>query len=393
MSSSRLDSWLRGFLPLLCFAGIYCSWMENNIAWRAVQVCVFVMLGIQAVFRLRDSRPVRATWVLAPFAVIIAWAGLQVALGISVYAFATAGEALRWATYLAISFVSLQVFSEPHHVRRFTGIFIWASFATAIFSVIQYFTSGGKVFWTFGSTTYPKLGPFLSYDHYCSFIAIPLGMALYEGITNSSRRTWMLVAVAVLYASAVAGMSRAGVFLLTCEIIALLVLTKRRGMATGRSAAAVAGVLAAIAVPLLIGVGWERVYARYVNEMGSYRFRVDVALAAIDMIRDRPWTGFGLGTWVWVHPQFARIGFSGPAINAAHNDWLQWFGDGGVLMFAAMLAIFGFAARYAWIRPWMIGVPVVFLHSLIDFPMQGRFLPLVVFTVMGAGMASRSVRS
>jgi hypothetical protein len=30
-----------------------------------------------------------------------------------------------------------------------------------------------------------------------------------------------------------------------------------------------------------------------------------------------------------------------------------------------------------------MGVPIVFLHSLIDFPMQGHFLPAVVFLILG----------
>jgi hypothetical protein len=62
-------------------------------------------------------------------------------------------------------------------------------------------------------------------------------------------------------------------------------------------------------------------------------------------------------------------------------------------MFASMLVIFGTALRYAWKHPWMVGIAAVFLHSLIDFPMQGRFLPLVVFTVMGLGAARSSLRS
>jgi hypothetical protein len=33
--------------------------------------------------------------------------------------------------------------------------------------------------------------------------------------------------------------------------------------------------------------------------------------------------------------------------------------------------------------PWALGVPMVFLHSVIDFPMQGRFLPAFVFLILG----------
>ena len=55
------------------------------------------------------------------------------------------------------------------------------------------------------------------------------------------------------------------------------------------------------------------------------------------------------------------------------------------------------AAALVPLTPWGLGVPIVFLHCLIEFPMQGRFLPAVVFLVFGvaAGAARRrrSVRS
>jgi O-antigen ligase len=100
------------------------------------------------------------------------------------------------------------------------------------------------------------------------------------------------------------------------------------------------------------------------------------------MVAANPAHGFGLGTWTTVYPSFAEKDF-GVFINAAHNDWLQSAADGGLPMLACMLALFGGSMAILRRAPWAAGVPVAFLHGLVDFPMQGRFLPAVVFLTLG----------
>jgi O-antigen ligase len=128
-------------------------------------------------------------------------------------------------------------------------------------------------------------------------------------------------------------------------------------------------------------VGWDYLYGRF-QQHDPYAGRREVAAATLTMVKASPAHGFGLGTWTAVYPAFASKDF-GVFINAAHNDWLQWGSDGGVPMLACILALF--AASLAMVRraPWALGVPIVFVHCLIDFPMQGRFLPAVVFLVFG----------
>ena len=134
-------------------------------------------------------------------------------------------------------------------------------------------------------------------------------------------------------------------------------------------------------------VGWDALYER-LRIPDPYSGRREVASATVQMFEANPWKGWGMGTWTEVYPAYAQKDF-GVFINAAHNDWLQWGAEGGTPLLACLFLLFGASVFLAWKVPWALGVPVVFLHSVIDFPMQGRFLPAIVFLVLG--IATRSV--
>jgi O-antigen ligase len=146
-------------------------------------------------------------------------------------------------------------------------------------------------------------------------------------------------------------------------------------------ARAVLGSLAAVAI--LTGVvGWEPLWKR-LQEPHPYSLRKDLVLSSIAMVRDRPLTGFGLGTWPEAYPGYARFD-DGTYVNQAHNDWIQWASEGGLLFLAAMLAIAAWSVGPALRSLWGVGILSVWLHALIDYPMQQRpALAAFFFTLLG----------
>jgi O-antigen ligase len=147
-----------------------------------------------------------------------------------------------------------------------------------------------------------------------------------------------------------------------------------------------AGVLA-LATLTFVGVfGWEQFWAK-LHGGGDDRMRIYAG--AVDLIRERPWTGFGLGTWTTVYPAYAHFD-EGLFMNAAHNDWLQWAGDGGLLTAAVLLILAASTLPRAFRSVWGIGIPVLFLHAVVDFPFQLPALVVTLFTLLGALAASGS---
>ena len=93
----------------------------------------------------------------------------------------------------------------------------------------------------------------------------------------------------------------------------------------------------------------------------------------------------------FVHECAAFAVFDPPGVfmNHAHNDWAEWTADGG-LPFLGLLAIFGCAlALRARQNLWTLGVPAVFAHALLDFPLHKSAIACVLFFLAGVSLSRR----
>jgi O-antigen ligase len=197
------------------------------------------------------------------------------------------------------------------------------------------------------------------------------------------------VIAAVLFASVIAGGSRTGTFLCLAEILVTPVVAFARSQISSRTLARVlAGCVGAVVFFSLI-VGPDSIWRR-LQEANPYSIRLDLMRSSLQMIRDRPVAGFGLGAWSAAYPAYARFD-NGTFVNQAHNDWVQWAAEGGVPFFALMLGIAMWCIGPALRSLWGIGILAVFLHCLIDYPMQQRpALAAFFFAMIGALAAARS---
>jgi O-antigen ligase len=104
------------------------------------------------------------------------------------------------------------------------------------------------------------------------------------------------------------------------------------------------------------------------------------------MVKDHPWTGFGLGTFPAAYPAYA-IFDNGYAVNHAHNDWAEWAAEGGIPFVILLTAIAGASAFAAMRSGWGLGLMAVYVHGLVDFPMQ-RTGVVIWVSVIGAMLAA-----
>jgi len=172
--------------------------------------------------------------------------------------------------------------------------------------------------------------------------------------------------------------------LLEVVVIPLIALSQR--LISPRTAARV--LLLSLSTLVVLGAvaGWEVIWKR-LQEPHPYSLRQDFLLSSLEMVRERPLRGFGLGTWSEVYPGFARFD-DGLFANQAHNDWAQWAAEGGIPFFLLMVGVAGMAIRPAFRSLWGLGLLSVFLHCCIDYPMQQRpALAAFFFAMLGILMA------
>lgn len=326
---------------------------------------------------------------LHPIAILLAaaaaWGLLQIALHRTVYEWHTVEAALAWIANLCAFTIAL---------RRGRGGFLQTmlifAFALSIVATLTLLTSPpAKVFWIFDAAMdpHPTLGPFVYRNQYAAFIEAILPLAIVQAILDRKRSVLYILIAATLFASVVAGGSRAGSILCLAEILITPVVAYGRRLIPGRTLARViAGSLAAVAI-LTTVVGWEVIWNR-LQEPNPYSVRAELLRSSLEMVRDRPLFGFGLGTWSDAYPAYARFD-DGRFVNQAHNDWIQWAVEGGVPFFAILLAIAAWIAAPAVRSLWGVGMLAVFVHCLLDYPMQQRpALAAFFFAMLGSIAAS-----
>jgi O-antigen ligase len=245
-------------------------------------------------------------------------------------------------------------------------------------------TSPGRIFWLFESGYHNDvLGPFVNHDHYAAFIELLLPIALYEALTDRRRAMFGAAAAASMLASVVAGASRAGTVLVVAESALVLFLASRRGLPGGRKAFLY---LSAFALVFTAIVGVTHLWQR-LQDPDPFRGRRLMLISALAMTQARPLTGFGLGNFENAYPAYAAFD-DGVVVDHAHNDWVEWAAEGGLIFTCCLLLMVISAIRPAFRTIWGIGVISVFLHSLVDYPMQKPALALWVFVLLGVVIGS-----
>lgn len=268
---------------------------------------------------------------------------------------------LVWFGNLVAFWLALQV------RRRFTDLLLYFAFALSVFSVVQYFGEVGDA---------ARWGPFVSRDQYAAFIELVLPLALVPALGGERHTFRFAVMAAAMYATVIAGASRAGAVLTTAEIAIVQFAMWRRGRRSG------AMQLWPLAVVFVAVAGWAVLWNRF-SDPDPLGGRREIVASTVAMIEARPWTGFGLGTFRTVYPAYASVDF-GAVVQHAHNDWAEWAAEGGIPFSLMLLAIAVWSVPRALRGLWGIGIVAVFVHSLVDFPLQKPALELWLFAMLGA---------
>jgi hypothetical protein len=377
-------------LAVLLSYAVLAIWIDQRWAWSLVQIAIFASIAGWAAGQLRRPSPVRGSLWLAPLCAAPAWGLLQLATHRTVYRWGTWNAVLNWATWLALFFLALQLFQRSAARHWFLRFALYFGFGLSVLSTVQMFTSGGKIFWIFPSGyTNEVLGPFVNRNQYAAFLEMILPIALWQALRDRRLAFANCAIAAAMLASVVAAASRAGSVLMCAEVAAVLLLAWRRGMVPAGTVARGFAAFAAIAVLFTAIAGWHALRQRLWEPDPSDRRR-EFLVSSLAMLHDRPAMGFGLGNWARAYPRYATFD-EGTYVNQAHDDWLQWAVEGGVPFFAILLSLAVMAVPAALHSVWGIGLLSVWVHCLVEYPLQQRpAFGAWFFVLLGVLAASRS---
>ncbi len=375
---------------LLCYS-ILTLWVRQRWAISFLQFGVFALGAAWSARMIVRPFALRGAVLLLPLGGVALWGFIQLALGRTVYRLETWEESLYWLTAFVLVALAVQVFQDQTVRGATLRALLYFGFAISILATVQLFTSEGKVFWIFPSGyTDMVIGPFVYHNDYAAFVELLLPLALFQALRGRDRATLYAAITAVLFASVIASASRAGAVLVTLEVLAVLVIALVRRMITARQLGRAMVKIAFLAFLFTAVVGWKLLWNRF-QMPDPFIYRREMLASSLAMARERPWFGFGLGTFQTAYPAYALFDV-GLLVNHAHNDWAEWLAEGGIPFLGMMLWLAGWSAGPAVRSVWGIGVLSVFLHAMVDYPTQRLGLAVWLW-VMLAALAAWDARS
>jgi O-antigen ligase len=366
------------------FGGILVAWSPRYWAVAAALCAVSAVVVAWAVL----ARGIR----IPPQVVLVAPIGgyglLQIGLHISVLPHLTLENSLVWAVSAAAFLVSADVFRDSTARHIFLDLLMWSLTLLAVIAIPQHYLSPDKVFGIFPAGR-GGFGTLLSENQFAAMMELGAPVALWHAVDRNPIAGG--ACFAMILAGAIAANSRAGVILIAAELLVFLIVILITRRYQARTVLAIAGGAILIAGVSATIAGTEGIRSHF-EDKDPYAVRRELLKSTVELIRARPWVGYGLGTWRSVYPRAASFDM-GAIANEAHNDWAQWTSDGGIpfgLLMAGLVVWIGLPALRS---AWGIGVISVMAHSFVDYPIREPVLSLIWFVMAGSVSVSGRGRS
>ena len=262
--NERWQRWSAYFLTLTMSLGVLVMFFPGRwINPSLFQTGLFLLGSVWAVaFACRPFK-LHLGAVLIPLAATVGWGLLQLATGSTVSRWDTWMAVLAWTGTLTACFLAMQVSVSGSIRRAFLDTLLTFAFLLSLVSVVQYFSSEGKIFWFYPSYESAVLGPFLNRDRYAAFMEMLLPLAIMRTLGGGRRSLRFAVMGAAMYASVIAGASRAGALLTTAEIIVVPLMAWRKGSFLQNRIGAATARIWLFALVFTAVVGWAVLWARF----------------------------------------------------------------------------------------------------------------------------------
>ncbi|MGZ4787327.1 MAG: O-antigen ligase family protein [Terriglobales bacterium] len=321
-AAARLDqAMFVGLLALLMFGPLAFGATEP---WSQFvqRMTALVLLGMWTARQyFQASIELGSNPVLLPAALLFAFTALQFATGSTAYRYATLSAALNLVPCGIVLLIAGDLFSRRRKLRDFVTTMSVFGFIVALFALIQDLSNSDKIYWLVRvhGISAAMYGAYANHNHYAGLMEmlVPLaGAAAF--LERGGKRGLLLFATAVMAVSIVFSRSRGGMLGLLVAVIfvcAVLFRMHRRG----RVLLGVLGIVTATAL-LVLFLGTDRILQRLTETQDNYRLAI--YRDCLRMCMQKPFLGFGWGTFSTVYPEY-RSFFTNLFVNSAHNDYLE----------------------------------------------------------------------
>ena len=282
---------------------------------------------------------------------IIFWLGfiLFQLCATTAYFQATKIEFFKSLSYSIILLVFINNIQREFQIQKIITTLIVIGFIISFFGIIQDLTWNGKMFWLFPLTHRGRaFGPYVNASAFAGYIGmlIPLSIGYLFSLNRKyslSFKSFLILAVMVMFTAVFLSLSQGGIVSLLLSLVFMGFLLVRM-----KSAKIEKQLPFVFVILMLIGLAWfgsGRIVEKFshLNDP-SWQARLWVWRGTVEIIKDFPLLGTGLGTFVHIFPKY-RLPQTKLFFSYAHNDFLELLSEGGVLGFAFISILFFFFLR------------------------------------------------
>lgn len=309
-----------------------------------------------------------------------------------------------WLAILPPIMVFLFTLSVPkEQLKTAVMVFLGMAVFQAILGLMQYGTGPDSLL-RFSDTPSSGLGTYPNRDHLAGFLemALPLSLAMLTssiGHSHTARRhtrnlrqrlallatsylnqavVYACISIAILLGLIFTQSRTGNVLAMVVILLSTIAFSARLG---GRNVYGLLGTFTAISIMLAIEVGMAPVLNRFIHQDPLQDSRWEIFNTTITAIGEFFPVGSGIGTFSQIFPRFQESGFNGTFVNRAHNDYLEWIMEGGIIA-AILILLFLVLYISRWTKvikrgEWRtfnfmqvgagIGVFAMILHTFVDF--------------------------
>jgi O-antigen ligase len=383
----RVTALVGVFLFLLLVFTTVTVWVREAWALQIFQIGIYALVVVQILSGIGRERE-DVAWGMVPLLVYLIplWGVIQILAHTTTSTFDTREQLLRWGALAGVFYLTQTVTRSQISRQKLLYAFLCFATCMAVLFLVQFNSSNGNILWTIPTGYGEIFATFQNKNNYAQFVELALPVALW-GAVREGWRSWLYaIAGGVLYASAIGTASRAGFVLCTAELFAILMigfvrLQRRGARLSSRSAMSILLMVPVVAGIFTFAVGWDRVRQRF-QEDDPFAIRREFFIGAVDMVKHRPLTGYGLGTFEQVFQRYAIKDFPFYA-NHAHNDWAEFAAEGGVPFLLLVAIPFLAAVPAAFRHPWGLGLVATMLNACVDYPFPRPAISGWMFAILG----------
>jgi O-antigen ligase len=336
-----------------------------------------------------------------------AWRTLSLAPNLTVY------ELLKYLGYAVFAFLVFRSVRTKKQAEILVFLMILAGVFQAVYGLVMLFGGSAEVFgwknrWYQGSA----FGTFVNRDHYSAFLEMVFPLAvgyllakanffsLKKGISFREKILWfgqerLGKAAILILLSVVIGVGlffsrcRSGIliFFLTVFLMAIALSAGGRGVEgerrRGQRARRVIRTVALIIIFSVLLIGIKPILERFSLEVLEAEGRPILYKNTIELIKDYPLSGTGLGTYIHSYTKYEQKYVRG-ITDHAHNDYLEVLAESGLVGGGCLIAAAFGALGWLFVK-WgrrrddfvrgvvlgcLAGAAAVLFHSLTDFSLR-----------------------